>query len=356
MKFLIKIEEAIDNTILSLIEKMKKATPHFIFASIAWCKHSPALIKTFIAKKVVPKLRIYMLKFVGYSQHYMTLARGQIIAVNLYFKSDEYKNANKLDLALAPLKKFKTDPVKAFSVLLCVIFLGAAGFGIFKNTEKIAMGVKALRAPAAAELEDPIIVFNKLKFEILDKEIFLDVTVVASSMEERDKLIPIEKEIEHLILGLKFHVMALPLSHEDTKAIEKEILSKINGAKIKNVEVKQVLEARPKYFMQNEKLISIKDLNLQLFLEDTKRNRQVWIDFTCLTTNRNIILFLKDHQVETRDYLNMRVEPVIPQLPIEEEGRQIIKEKIKLELNEFLKANGIEGKILEIYVDYLIVS
>ncbi len=355
MKFLIKIEEAIDNTILSLIEKMKKATPHFVFAGIDWVKHIPDLVKKKI-KVLQPKVRIFFLKVVGYSEHYMTIVRGHIIKVNLYFKSEEFKKANKVQLVLAPLKKFKTDPVKAFSVLLCVMFFGAASFGIYKNAEKITLGVKALRAPAAAELEDPIVVFNKLKFDILEKEVFLDVTIVASSMEERDKLIPIEKEIEHLILGLQFHVTALPLSHEETKAIEEEILSKISGAKIKNVEVKQVLEARPKYFMQTEKLVSIKDLNLQLFLEDTKRNRQVWIDFTCLTTNRNIILFLNDHQVETRDYLNMHVEPVIPQLPIEEEGRQIIKEKLRLELNEFLKANGVEGKILEVYVDYLIVS
>ena len=52
----------------------------------------------------------------------------------------------------------------------------------------------------------------------------------------------------------------------------------------------------------------------------------------------------------------MHVEPVIPQLPIEEEGRQIIKEKLRLELNQFLKDNQIEGQILEIYVDYLMVS
>ena len=356
LKFLIKIEEAIDNTILNLIEKMKKATPHSVYAAIDWCKKTPALLKTFFVKKVVPKLRIYMLKFVGYSQHYMTLIQGKLIAINLYLKSDEFKKANKAELILAPLKKFKTDPIKAFSVLLFVLFLGAAGVGIFKNAEKIAVGVKALRAPAAADLEDPILVFNKLKFDIIETEVFLDVTIVASSIEERDKLIQIEKDIEHLILGLKFHVMSLPLTHDDTKAIEKEILSKISGAKIKNVEVKQVLEGRPKYFMQTEKLLAFKDLNLQLFLEDTRRNRQIWVDFTCLTSNRNIILFLKDHMVETRDYLNMNVEPVIPQLPIEEEGRQIIKEKIKLELNEFLKANKIEGKILEIYVDYLIVT
>lgn len=355
MKFLIKIEEAINRTILNLIEKMKQATPHFIFATADWVKHIPDLIKK-KNKTLQPKIRIFILKAVGYSEHYMTIVRGHVIALNLYLKSDEFKNANKVDMALAPIKKFKTDPVKAFSVLIAMIFFGSASFVIYQNAERIVVGTKALRAPAASELEEPILEFSKLKYDILEKEVFLDVIIIAKSMEERDKLIPIEKEIEHLLLGLKFHVTQLPLSHEETKAIEAEILSKISGAKIKAVEIKQVLAARPKYFMQKEKMMAIKDLNLQLFLEDTRRNRQVWIDFTCLTSNRNIILFLNDHLVETRDFLNMHVEPVIPQLPIEEEGRQIIKDKIKLELNEFLKQNNIEGKVLEIYVDYLMVS
>jgi flagellar basal body-associated protein FliL len=138
--------------------------------------------------------------------------------------------------------------------------------------------------------------------------------------------------------------------------IKKYIMEKLVGEKIKSIEVKQVLEGRPKYFLQIEKLVKFQNLNLQLFLEDTRRNRQVWVDFNALSTNRNAALFLKDHEVEVRDYLNMNVEPVIPQLPIEEEGRQIIKDKVRDELNEFLKNNGIEGKILEIYIDYLMVS
>ena len=33
-----------------------------------------------------------------------------------------------------------------------------------------------------------------------------------------------------------------------------------------------------------------------------------------------------------------------------------IKEKLKLELNEFLEKNKIEGKALEIYINYLMAS
>ena len=331
MKFLIKIEEAIDSLILSFVEKMKKATPHFVFQTFDWIKHTPQHSKALV-KKYQPKLKIMMLKTVGYTEHYTTILRGLFIGVLIYLKSEEFKKANKVEMVVAPLRKFKTDPVKAFSVLLASGFLLSAGFFIFKNTEKIIVGTKALRAPASHVEEEPILEFKKIKYTVL------------------------EKEIEEHLSGIHITAAALPLTTEDMKRVEAEILSKIAGAKISSVSVKQVLEGRPKYFLQLEKMTSIKDLNLQLFLEDTKRNRQVWIDFTSLASNRNVVLFLKDHSVEVRDYLNMHVEPVIPQLPIEEEGRQIIKEKLRLELNQFLKDNQIEGQILEIYVDYLMVS
>lgn len=356
MKFLIKIEEAIDQFILNFIEKMKQVTPHFVFDILEWFKHSPDLIKNKI-KFYQPKLRVFFLKIIGYSQHYVTIVKGQFIGVMIYLKSDEFKNKNKIEMVVAPLRKFKTDPVKAFGVLVLTCFLGSATYLIFLNTSKIVNGAKALRAPASVEIaEEPILEFKKIKYDVLDKEIYLNITITANSKEDRDKLIPLEHEIQEHLSGVHLTVTQLPISKEEMHLIEAEMLSKIAGPRIKSVEAKQILEGRPKYFLQAEKLVSVKDLNLQLFLEDTRRNRQIWIDFTALADNRNVVLFLKDHDVEVRDHLNMYVEPVIPQLPIEEEGRQIIKEKIRFELNKFLKKSHIEGKILEIYVDHLIAS
>ena len=285
------------------------------------------------------------------------MLKGYFIGVMIYLKSEEFKQRNKLDMILAPIKKFKTNPIRAFSFLLVSAFLGSTTYFIFLNTSKILTGTKALRAPASVvELEEPLLEFKKVEYYVLDKKIFLDIIITANSLDDRDKLIQIDHEIKDHLSSVQISASSLPLSKVDLHSIEINLLSKIAGPRIKSVGVKQVFESRPKYFMQIEKMVSIKDLNLQLFLEDTKRNRQVYLDFTALADNRNVILFLKDHDAEVRDYLNMHVEPVIPQLPIEEEGRQIIKDKVRLELNNFLKKAQIEGKILEIYVDYLIAS
>ncbi len=356
MKFLIKIEEAIDNLILSFIDKLKHATPHSFYAAKDKLKNSPLILKKKFSV-YQSRTRVYFLKLIGYSQHYTLKVKGHFIGVMIYLKSDEFKQRNKLEIILTPIKKISANPLRFFSILFVTVFLGSTTYFIYLNTSKILIGTKSLRAPASTvELVESVLVFSKIEYNVLDKKIFLDINVKANSPEDHEKLIKIEKEIEEHLSSIKITASQLPLSKEDIHAIEVTMLSKIAGPRIKSVEVKQVLESRPKYFMQIEKMVMIKDLNLQLFLEDSKRNRQVYLDFTALASNRNVIIFLKDHDAEIRDYLNMRVEPVIPQLPIEEEGRQIIKEKVRLELNNFLKESKIEGKILEIYVDYLIAS
>ena len=60
MNFLIKIEEAINNLIIHLFEKLKAMAPHFIFVWISFFTHLPATI----LKKIKPILFIYPMTMV----------------------------------------------------------------------------------------------------------------------------------------------------------------------------------------------------------------------------------------------------------------------------------------------------
>lgn len=366
LKFLIKIEEALDGLILNIIEKTKKATPSFVYDFIHFIKHLPDTISA-KAKFYQPKLRILMLKAIGYTEHYTDIFKNFFTSKIKFLKSEEFKKADKFKLALVPILAFKHTPIRAFTTLAITCVFASSMYLIYKNTSHIVSGTKALRKPASAEIDqEPILEFKKIKYEVTlngatsSTSINLDITLKVSDLEERDKLIPREKELEKIISEITPHVDQLPITKEAQEGIEKliqtSLLEKAHLANIKEIKIKQVLGGRPTYYLQTEKLISVKDLNIQLFLEDTKRNRQVWIDFTALSNNRYIVLFLKEHEIQVRDHINTYVEPVIPQLPIEEEGRGIIKDKIRSELNEFLKKNGVEGKILDVYIDYIIVS
>lgn len=385
MNFLIKIEDAINRFIEKLLEKLEAITPAFVFQWILFLKNIPQLLK-----KKIPvykqKLHIMGLKFIGYTEHYTTMIRGQLMSVIMYLRSEEFKKANKFTLLLIPFKYTKVHPIKALSAVLTCFFIAGASTVIYQNAEKIVVGTKALRKPASLESaeEDLFLEFKNHKFEVKigapagghggghgggggeehEYELYLDVKIEAQNEHEKAFLEEMEEMLDDNMEALELPVSQLPLVPDNQKQIEAAMLKSLNedfkqighDNPIKAIKLKQVLSSRPVYYRQEERMMTIEDINLQLFLEDTHRNRQVWIDFSVLASNRNAILYLKDHQVELKDHLSTNVEPVIPQLPVEEEGRMIIKDKLKSEINQFLEKNQIEGKILEIYIDYLMAS
>ena len=388
LKFLIKIEEAINHFIESFLSKLKGTIPDFVFHFIAFMAHLPALIKNNIVKIYIPKFRVLCLKFVGYTEHYTTMIRGTFMSAIIYLRSEEFKKADRTTLLLKPIRYIKHNPLKAFSGLATIMIVTVATVVLFQNAEKIAFGTYALRKPAAVEVaeEDVYLEFKNHKFEVKvgapeaagghggghgapgaeahEYELYLDVRIEASSVHDKEYLEHMEEMLEDNIEALELAVTQLPLVEENQKHIEEAMIKSLNedfreighDHIIKNIKLKQILSSRPIYYRQAERMTSITDINLQIFLEDTHRNRQVWIDFSVLASNRNVILYLKDHNIELKDHLTTNVEPVIPQLPVEEEGRLIIKDKIRNEIDLFLEKNGIEGKILEVYIDYLMAS
>lgn len=373
MNFLIKIEEAINQMIIRLLEKLKAKVPPFVFEWINFIVHLPHLLKE-KSKVHLSKLRIIGLKFIGYFEHYVTMFRGKVTSVMIYFRSEEFKKADKFSLLQIPLKYCKAHPIIAISWVLAITAFYGAGTVIYKNTEKIVLGTNALRKPASSELaeEDIFIEYKKHKFEVdigagaeaRKTALYLDLKIEAQGPKEKEYLDKMKDMLADKIKNLSPHVEGLPLSEQNQKKIEKAFVQTLNehfhklshNDPIKRIEIKQVLPGRPEYYRQVERMLPVTEINLQIFLEDTRRNRQVWIDFTILASNRNTVLYLKDHEIQFKDHLTTNVEPIIPQLPVEEEGRSIIKDKIKMELDEFLKKNGIEGKVLEVYIDYLIAS
>lgn len=375
MNFLTKIEEAINQLILRLLAKLKSITPSFIFLIWDFIIHFPQFLKARY-KQLQPKMRIWLLKFIGYTDHYLTLFRGTFTGAFIYFRSEEFKKADKVKLLLTPFHFTKTNPAKAATRALIFGFFALSSVIIYQNVSKIAVAAYALRKPASRAMaeEDVFIVFKRQAFEVKvpgathgefhEQKLYLDVTLEAKDPKERAYLESMQEMLEESLEDVDLKVESLPLSEENKKILEETMLYSINedfreighDKPLKKIVLKQVLPGRPKYYRQAERLLNVEDMNLQIFLEDTKRNRQVWLDFSVLASNRNVIMYLKEHEVEFKDHLTTNVEPVIPQLPVEEEGRQIIKDKIKLELNLFLEKKGIEGKVLEIYIDYLLAS
>jgi len=373
LKFLEKFEDLINEKILNLLEWSKTNAPNSLIKAIHFIKDFPKEIKK-LSSKIQPKIRVYKLKTIGYLQHYTTLIRGQITALFIYMRSPEFKNNKKEVLLVKPLNYIKFHPVK---FLTQTAFLGMILFILFNITttsQKIIVGTKKLRAPASSEHAPEIInalSIEKIKFEIPNgansKEfltLFAKVEIKPAHEEDLNQLEQMKHELTSEIQKIDLATISLPINHLDNEKIVKSLKQKIESyliehhknIKIESINFEQVQIDRPVYYRQSERTLSFQNFDLQMFLEDTKRNKQVYLDFSVLASNRNVIIFLKENEVLLRDRFSTNVEPILPQLPVEAEGRQIIKDKIRDEMNELLKEKNIEGQILEVYLDYIITS
>lgn len=385
MNFLIKIEEIINQLLIHLWAKIKVLIPTIIFRWIESFTNLPTYFKHEL-ERLRPILRIKYLKTIGHLEHYITILRGYLTTFILYLKSGELKKKIKphyfLDFFKHSASYLRANPKKMIisaSLLFCVTIITSI---FYQNIYKIISGTRISRnISSSAQAPDYLFIDllnHKLAIKIEaaqashgaadnsnhEHEINLNIKIEALDAQEKEYLIKMKDVLEHHLETIKLQAEQLPLSTETKHKIEENLLISFNkefdkmghNAPIKKIIITQVIPARPLYYRQSERILSVVDINLQMFLEDTQRNRQVWIDFSIIASNRNVILYLQDHEVEFKDHLMNNIEPVIPHLPIEDEGKRIIKDKIKMELDDFLEKNNIEGKILEVYIEHLVVS
>ncbi|GAB4016100.1 MAG: hypothetical protein Fur0010_15680 [Bdellovibrio sp.] len=116
-------------------------------------------------------------------------------------------------------------------------------------------------------------------------------------------------------------------------------------------EVKVIEIERPKYYKLDEKALSVTNIVLPTYLESTGTIKKLVIDFTFITSNRYIKAYFWDNPHIVNDRLNTMIEPIAVEFPLEDEGKDIIKDKIKREMNILLKELHIEGQIQEVYID-----
>lgn len=448
MKFLEKFEDAI-NAFLEKIgsglwHKLTALTPSFISEFKASMKAKIPQLKEKIIS-LGPKVKIILLKILGTIQHYIHIVKGILHGFILYLKSDEFKNANKKELLLKPVKnlrsQFKLNPVKTSLAVSAVFTLVFGAKIITKEMQNVAHGLKALRAPASSNLiieEDLLLDIGALNLKKISHGVHSahggpaadahgapaadahgapakdahappppaaahgntsssDMGAIVTGPEvEAEKFEPKPfNEVELIPLSIKFkfensrtknsiesdheimheithaieHIgvpedVSLPLDTSKKEAIVKNFEQQMRKEiKLKKLfqyhftwEIDQEEIKKPKYHLATLRQYKFENVSLQLLLEDTKRNKQVYIEFVTQTVNREGVQILKHHDVEVKDFLMMNVEPVVPGLPLDDEGKRIIRDKIKFEINNYLKHHHLETEVEEVFIDYILAS
>jgi flagellar basal body-associated protein FliL len=122
-----------------------------------------------------------------------------------------------------------------------------------------------------------------------------------------------------------------------------------------SVEV-EVSYDRPNYYKNEKKHVSITNIRLPVYFAQVNELRSVDIDFNLTLSNREARMKLEKLEFQLRDYLVLNIEPIVASFPLEEEGREILKKKIWLEVNNFLKEREILGEVKELQITYVLAN
>jgi len=122
-------------------------------------------------------------------------------------------------------------------------------------------------------------------------------------------------------------------------------------------EVEQKKMFRPDYYRQEDKYYAIGNFRMPIYTGETQHTlRSLQIEFVVQTSTRYARNFLQNRDILGRDYVNRKFEPFIPEFTLTEEGKQVIKSKVKDELNNLLKENHIGGEVTEVFINDLMTN
>ena len=115
---------------------------------------------------------------------------------------------------------------------------------------------------------------------------------------------------------------------------------------------------RPKYFLGAKKQFSLQNIDLPIYVENVNAIRMLTFDFTVESSNRYIAAYFSSRVNENliKDQLNNSVEPIVPSFPLKEEGKRIIKLKIKEEINELVQKLKMKGHISKVYINNVLAN
>lgn len=108
---------------------------------------------------------------------------------------------------------------------------------------------------------------------------------------------------------------------------------------------------RSEYESFNKRTLKVQNVDLPIIVTNKKNIHSFLTDFYLRTDTVFAKLYLDNNQHKIRDRFYESTYRVPASFPLENEGKNVLKEKITFELNKLLKENRVEGKILEVSFD-----
>ncbi len=120
----------------------------------------------------------------------------------------------------------------------------------------------------------------------------------------------------------------------------------------------EVLYERPDYYKKPTRHFDLTNLRLPVYIAEVNGIRSVDIDFTATVSNRKCRMFLEKYEFQLRDHLILHVEPLVASFPLEEEGKEVIRQKLLVEINDFIKSyeGEAEGFVTDLKLTYILAN
>jgi hypothetical protein len=156
-----------------------------------------------------------------------------------------------------------------------------------------------------------------------------------------------------IIGSAAFGLTTLGLVTSTQKMTEDEGVAREPAAKVERA---TKISTRPHYYKVNEKQFTVLNVQMPIYVGGVNEIRSLRVDLTITPSNRYIKEFLYDNEYLVQDKLNSTIRPIVPEFPLEEEGKRILKEKVRLELNELLEKLEIKGEIKEVHIHSMLAG
>ncbi|MFZ4714686.1 MAG: flagellar basal body-associated FliL family protein [Bacteriovoracaceae bacterium] len=111
---------------------------------------------------------------------------------------------------------------------------------------------------------------------------------------------------------------------------------------------------RPVYYKIDQKQVNFSTVKVPIYAQGKNDIKFMTADFELQMSNRLSVIYFREHETMIRDHLINHVEPMDPIFTMEKEGKTIIKDKLKKEINVFLEKSKVEGKVDEVNLIYLL--
>lgn len=116
----------------------------------------------------------------------------------------------------------------------------------------------------------------------------------------------------------------------------------------------EVYPEKPAYFLKKEKTMAVLNIAIPVFVEDINAIKTITIDFSVTTSTRFARLYLEENEDKLKDHFFTTTEPILSSFPLEKEGKDVLKEKIRDELDIFLKQEKVEGEVTDVHLLYIL--